>query len=321
MLTVNDASDSAEDEQPDHAVVATLAPSARSLAVRDPLQAYINETRRYPLLSAEEEHALALRYFEHGDAEAARQLVTANLRLVVKIAHSYRKAYRNLLDLVQEGNVGLMHAVKKFDPYRGVKLSSYAAWWIRAYILKFVLANWRLVKIGTTQGQRTLFYNLRREVEALQRLGIDDPTPKLLAERLSVTEQEVQMMQKRLAGGDVSLDAPLTGDDPGTTRLDFVAATTVGPEQQVEQRELSSLLRDKVMAFGETLRGREREIFELRTIAEEPLTLQQIGDRYSITRERARQIERRVMDRLRDHLRAELGDAVDVALGRDDGPR
>ncbi|MBK6847944.1 MAG: RNA polymerase factor sigma-32 [Proteobacteria bacterium] len=301
--------------------LATLAPASRSLAVRDPLQAYINETRRYPLLSAEEEHALAVRFFEQGDAEAARQLVTANLRLVVKIAHSYRKAYRNLLDLVQEGNVGLMHAVKKFDPYRGVKLSSYAAWWIRAYILKFVLANWRLVKIGTTQGQRTLFYNLRREVEALQRMGIDEPGPKLLAERLSVTEQEVQMMQKRLAGGDVSLDAPLGGDDQGTSRLDFVAATTAGPEQQVEQRELSGLLRDKVGTFGQTLRGREREIFELRTIAEEPLTLQEIGDRYGITRERARQIERRVMDRLRDYLRAELGDAVDVALGRDDGPR
>ncbi len=306
----------AELEEPETALVPA---GARQIARYDPLQIYINQARAYPLLSPEEEHRLAVRYVETGDLDAARRLVTSNLRLVVKIAHEYRKAYRNLLDLVQEGNVGLMHAVKKFDPYRGVRLSSYAAWWIRAYILKFILANWRLVKIGTTQGQRKLFFNLRKEIDRLEALGISDPGPKLLAERLDLPEAEVASMQQRLAASDLSLDAPLRDDDSGSaSRLEFVADGTSGPDRAVENREFSSLLREKLLAFGETLEGRDREIFELRTMADEPLTLQEIGDKYGITRERARQIERRMMDRLRDFLRQELGDAVDVALERGD---
>jgi RNA polymerase sigma-32 factor len=288
----------------------------RSIALLDPLQAYFNEARRYPLLSREEEHELAVRYREEGDLEAARKLVTSNLRLVVKIAHEYRKAYRHLLDLIQEGNIGLMHAVKKFDPYRGVKLSSYAAWWIRAYILKFILNNWRMVKIGTTQSQRKLFFNLRKEVEKLRSMGIDSPEPKLLAERLDVPEHEVRTMQKRLAARDLSLDAPLRGEEGSATHLDFVSDPGVTPDEEVADRQLGDLVRQKIRVFGHSLDGREREIFELRTIAEEPLTLQEIGDRYGITRERARQLERRMMDRLRDYLRQELGDAVDIHLGR-----
>ncbi|MCB9556406.1 MAG: RNA polymerase factor sigma-32 [Deltaproteobacteria bacterium] len=296
---------------------AALVPSGgRSLAIRDPLQAYINEARRYPLLSREEEHELATAYYETGDVEAAKRLVTSNLRLVVKIAHQYRRAYRNVLDLVQEGNIGLMHAVRKFDPYRGVKLSSYAAWWIRAYILKFILNNWRLVKIGTTQSQRKLFFNLRKEVEKLQQMGIDSPEPKLLAQRLDVPEHEVRTMQKRLAAGDVSLDAPLRDDDGATTRLDFISDDgAVSPDVAVANKMLSEQLDQHLRAFADTLSGRDREIFDLRTIAEEPLTLQEIGDRYGITRERARQIERRMMDKLRDYLRDKLGDAVDIHLG------
>ena len=299
------------------AVIVPTGP--RSIARYDALQAYINSIRRYPLLKPDEEHALAVHYQETGDVEAARKLVTANLRLVVKIAHEYRRAYRNLLDLVQEGNIGLMHAVKKFDPYRGVKLSSYSAWWIRAYILKFILNNWRLVKIGTTQAQRKLFFNLRKEVDRLKALGIEHPGPKLLAERLDVTEDEVTSMQNRLAASDLSLDAPVSKDDTGSaTRLDFVPEASEGPDKQVEDKEFSELLRQKVATFGRTLSGRDKEIFELRTVADEPLTLQEIGDRYGITRERSRQIERRMMDRLRDYLREELGDAVDVALGKID---
>jgi len=296
---------------------AALVPTRPKGLVRfDALQAYINQARRYPLLSPEEEHELAVHYLETGDIDAARRLVTANLRLVVKIAHEYRKAYRNLLDLIQEGNIGLMHAVKKFDPYRGVKLSSYAAWWIRAYILKFILNNWRMVKIGTTQAQRKIFFNLRKEMDRLKALGVDSPAPKLLAERLDVPEEEVRSMQSRLAGADVSLDAPVRTDDTSaTSRLDFVTESGPGPDERVEKEEFSRLLQQKLQTFGGTLQGREKEIFELRTVATEPLTLQEIGDRYGITRERARQIERRMMDRLRDFLRAELGDAVDVALG------
>jgi RNA polymerase sigma-32 factor len=293
-----------------------VIPAGRRLPARyDALQAYINQARLYPILTPEEEHELAVRYLETGDLEAARKLVTSNLRLVVKIAHEYRKAYRNLLDLVQEGNIGLMHAVKKFDPYRGVRLSSYAAWWIRAYILKFILANWRLVKIGTTQAQRKLFFNLRKEIERLEAMGIEQPGPRLLAERLEVPEEEVQSMQERLAGSDVSLDAPVRADEAGSaSRLDFVTARSAAPDRTVENREFSSLLQEKLRAFGKTLRGRDREIFELRTTAEEPLTLQEIGDRFGITRERARQIERRMMDRLKEYLKQELGDAVEVAL-------
>lgn len=294
----------------------SLTPRQRSLAVRDPLQAYINEARRYPLLSREEEHELAVKLQEKGDLHAARTLVTSNLRLVVKIAHEYRKAYRNVLDLVQEGNVGLMHAVKKFDPYRGVKLSTYAAWWIRAYILKFILNNWRLVKIGTTQNQRKLFFNLRKEMDQLKAMGIDDPAPKLLAERLDVTEKDVRTMQERLSGNDISLDAPIrSSEEQKSTRFDIIPSDEQRPDQAIEDLQFSTLIREKVEAFGLTLKNRDREIFELRTIAEDPLTLQEIGDRYGITRERARQIERRIMDRLKDYISQELGDSVNVALG------
>jgi RNA polymerase sigma-32 factor len=314
--TVDLADELEPDEPVEAAETAALVPrGVRSIARYDAMQAYVTETRRYALLTPEEEHQLAVTYRESGDVEAARRLVTSNLRLVVKIAHEYRKAYRNLLDLVQEGNIGLMHAVTKFDPYRGVRLSSYAAWWIRAYILKFILNNWRMVKIGTTQVQRKLFFNLRKEMERLEAMGIAEPGPKLLAERLDVPQAEVESMQRRLAGSDLSLDAPVRGDEAGgATHLAFVTDQSAGPEVQASDKEFSALLREKLLTFGQTLKGRDREIFELRTLAEEPMTLQEIGDRYGITRERARQIERRMMDRLRDYLRQELGDAVDVAL-------
>lgn len=293
----------------------SLVRAERSIAVRDPLQAYMNEARRHKLLTAEEERELAVRYQESGDTEAARKLVTANLRLVVKIAHEYRKAYQNLLDLVQEGNIGLMHAVKKFDPYRGVKLSSYAAWWIRAYILKFILNNWRLVKIGTTHAQRKLFFNLKKEVERLERLGVDNPEPKLLAENLDVPEHEVVIMQGRLASRDLSLDAPVRGEESDTTHMELIAADASGPDHAAEDRDFASKLRGKIAIFAKDLSGRDKEIFELRTVAEEPLTLQEIGNRYGITRERSRQLERRIMNRLRDYLREEMGESIDIALG------
>ena len=178
-----------------------------ALAVRDPMGAYMAEVRRYPLLSREEEHELAKRWVETGDRDAGRRLVTSNLRLVVKLANEYRRGYQNLLDLVQEGNVGLLKAVDRFDPYRGIKLSTYAAWWIRAYILKYILANWRLVKLGTTQNQRKLFYNLNKQRRALEAAGVE-PTSENLADALDVSTQEVVEMQKRLAAPDASLQYP-----------------------------------------------------------------------------------------------------------------
>jgi RNA polymerase sigma-32 factor len=292
-----------------------MKPASRLHTRYNPLQAYMSEVRLYPILKPEEEHGLAVRYREQADLEASRQLVASNLRLVVKIAYEYRKACQDLLDLVQEGNIGLMHAVKKFDPYRGVRLSSYAVWWIRAYILNFVRANWRMVKIGTTQSQRKLFLKLRKEVDRLEAMGVEQPGLKLLAERLDVPEKEAQSMLGRLTGSDVSLDEPIQSDEnTSANRLDFVADRSVAPDRTAENREFGSLLREKLQSIRKTLTGRDREICELRTMAEEPLTLQEIGDRFDITRERARQIERRMMDRLKEKLQQELGDAVEVAL-------
>jgi len=290
-----------------------------SIARRDPMAAYMSEVRRYPLLTPDEEKSLATRLVEHGDTAAARKLIEANLRLVVKIAYEYRRAHRNLLDLVQEGNIGLIQAVGKFDPFRGVKLSSYAAFWIRAYILKFILNNWRLVKIGTTQAQRKLFFNLRKEREKLEQLGFQ-PTSKLLAEKLDVSEKDVIDMERRLAAPEASLDAPLGsgGDDEGTrTRLDYLPSDD-RPDHNVAQSQFSELLKGKLEAFAQTLEGREQTIFRERWLTEEPLTLQEIGDRYQVSRERARQLEKRMLDRLKKYLEAELGSAVDIdAMSRD----
>jgi RNA polymerase sigma-32 factor len=299
---------------------APAAPVRAGIVKHDPLSAYIRETKRYPLLTREEEHDLAVKLAEQGDTDAARRLIEANLRLVVKIAYEYRRAYRNLLDLVQEGNIGLMQAVRKYDPHRGVKLSSYAAWWIRAYILKFILNNWRLVKIGTTQAQRKLFFNLRKEKERLEQLGFS-PTPALLAENLDVAEKDVLEMDQRLSAPDASLDAPMNTDDEGgaRTRMDYLPnEESDRPDRQVAQSQFQELLRSKLERFADTLEGRDATIFRERWLTDSPLTLQQIGDRYGVTRERARQLEKRMLTRLRKFLEKELGTVVDIdAMSRD----
>jgi len=311
----------AEDEEDDAPsseeaeTTALVAKKERALGARDPLALYIRDIKRYPLLNREEEHALAVKFLESGDMDAARRLVTSNLRLVVKIAHEYRRAHRNLLDLIQEGNVGLMQAVKKYDPHRGVKLSSYSAWWIRAYILKFILANWRLVKIGTTQAQRKLFFNLKKERDKLEALGVD-ASSEALAAALDVSERDVIDMEKRLAAGDLSLDAPVSrDDDDGRTRMDTMEAGLPRPDAEVEGAEFRGLLREKLAKFAATLEGRERTLFEERLLNDQPKTLQEIGENYGISRERARQLEKRLLDRLKIFLRAELGDAVEIAMG------
>jgi RNA polymerase sigma-32 factor len=306
-------------EPADTNLPARLEKEERGLGRRDPLTTYIQEIRKIPLLSREEEHDLAAKYFETGDPAIARRLVTSNLRLVVKIAHEYRRAYRNLLDLVQEGNVGLMQAVKKYDPFRGVKLSSYAAWWIRAYILKFILNNWRLVKIGTTQAQRKLFFNLRKEKEKLEALGFA-PEHKLLAERLAVSEDEVREMDSRLGSSDMSLDAPVSRDEEGgRTRLDAMPSSSdMRPDVRVESEEFRTLLREKLETFANKLEGRDQVLFRERWLTDSPKTLQEIGDQFSISRERARQLEKRLLDNLRDYLEEELGTAVDIGAMRAD---
>ena len=280
----------------------------------DPLRAYMAEVQRHPVLSADEEHALAVRYRETGDVDAAYKLVASNLRLVVKIAHEYRRTAFQLLDLVQEGNMGLMQAVKKYDPWKGVKLSSYAAWWIRAYIIRFVMENWRMVKLGTTQAQRKLFFNLSRERQKLLARGIE-PTPRLLARNLQVEEKDVEEMSARMGSEDLSLDAPVHGDDDGArqTRLERVAEDQgASPDERIGDEELRRVFRDKLDAFAKTITDeKERYIFDKRLLppdGEPPLTLQEIGDRFRLTRERARQIEAKLTARLRAYIRAEIPD-------------
>ena len=268
----------------------------------DPLDAFLKEIQHYPLLDPEEEKALAETYVATGNVQAAARLVTSNLRLVVKIAFEYRRAYRNIMDLIQEGNIGLMHAVKKFDPTRGVKLSSYAAWWIRAYILRFVLNNWRLVKLGTTQAQRKLFFNLNKERNRLKAMGIE-PTTSTLAERMGVTEKEVVDMDKRLKADDVSLDAELSdGEGRSLTRMDMLPDPGDLQDDQFIDAHFDDALKRRLEKFGRGLAGKDRYIFDKRLMSNDPQTLQEIGDHFGVSRERVRQVEKRLLGKLRDFL-------------------
>jgi RNA polymerase sigma-32 factor len=293
------------------------AAAGRSIVPADPLQRYLAEIRRIPLLSREEEHALAVRWKEQGDREAAVRLVSANLRLVVMIARDYQRAVHNLLDLVQEGNIGLLEAVKQFDPYRGVRFPSYAVWWVRAYVIRYVMNNFRLVKVGTTQAQRKLFFNLQKERARLEREGFS-PSPKLIAQELGVKEREVVEMQQRLTGRDLSVDTPLDDDD-GATMLDFMASPTQTAEA-VATEEYHELVRRTMAAFKLTLSGKDLVIYERRLEAlmrdDDPDTLQTIGDEFGITRERVRQIEARLKKRLGTFLRERIPDVKDIEFGR-----
>ena len=282
--------------------------SDRSIARADPMAAYMAEVQRHPLLPREEEDRLARLYRGTGDLDAAARLVSANLRLVVKLAHEYHRNPLALLDLVQEGNIGLMQAVKKFDPDRGVKLSTYAAWWIRAYILRYIMDNWKLVKLGTTEAQRKLFFKLRQEQERLLKQGYE-ATPKLLAERLNVTEQDVVEMDQRLGPDEVSIDAPV-GEDGDTTRGDRILPSSGFPaaDETLAAAELKQLFRQKLEVFGRTLDGKEKYIFEHRLTAEEPKTLQEIGTHFGVSRERARQIEAALVSRMREYVKSEMPD-------------
>lgn len=299
-----------DDDEP----ITAIERSGESLGRFDPLSAYMREVQRHPLLSPDEEHGLAVSYQKNpDDLGAAAKLVTANLRLVVKIAYEYRRAYKNMMDLIQEGNIGLMQAVKKYDPYRGVKLSSYAAWWIRAYMLRFILNNWRLVKLGTTQAQRKLFFNLSKEKARLSALGIE-PTDAEIAKRLNVAEAEVAEMDKRLARSDASLDASVgESDGRSVARVELVPSPGSTPDQIAEGAEFSELLQGSLGEFRETLTGKEIIIFDKRVVADEPLTLQELGDEFGVSRERVRQLEARLTGKLREHLRRTLGDAVELS--------
>lgn len=288
----------------------SLSVASSTLSRRDPLGSYMRDIQRYPLLSKEEEHDLAVRFFEHDDVDAARRLVTSNLRLVVKIAYDYRQAYKNILDLVQEGNIGLMQAVKKYDPYKGVKLSSYAAWWIRAYILRYILNNYRLVKVGTTQAQRKLFFNLQKEKARLSAMGIE-PTAERIAERLNVPERDVVSMDMRLAAGDASLDAPVgTAEGRSVARVELIPSEVARADDTLAEAEVGDQFTAKIHEFGKALKDKEKKIFDDRLVAEDPKTLQTLGDEFGVSRERVRQIEKRLLQKLKAFLQEELGETV-----------
>ena len=292
--------------------------SDRALGPVDALSAYMNELGKYPPISREEEHALAVRWVEEADVEAARSLMLANLRLVVKIAMEYRRSWVNVLDLIQDGNVGLLEAVQRFDPYKGVKLSSYAVYWIRAYILKYILDNFRIVRLGTTRAQRKLFFRLNKEKRELERQGFE-VEPALLAERLDVAEAEVVDMDQRLSKSDLSTNAPVRRDESGGAEFgDFLSAGGPSAESTVADAELRRVFMQRVQAFAETLEERDQKLLQERVLAEEPKTLAELGKELSISRERVRQLEARIVNRLREYMRDNLVDFDYYAAPKDE---
>jgi RNA polymerase sigma-32 factor len=291
----------------------------RSLARVDALTGYLREISRYELLSAEEEQALARRFRDDGDVDAAVRLATGNLRLVVSVAMQYRGSWTNILDLIQEGNVGLMRAIEKFDPHRGLRFSTYATWWIKAYILKYLLDNWSLVRFGTSNARRKVFFNLRKEQERLRVRGIE-PRPALLARELDVPEQDVREVGQALEHKDVSFDAPLAGDSSSTPGA-LLPAPQPLPDEVVAERESRRILTEQFGRFAATLAERERAIFKERLAAEEPLTLQELAHRFDMTREGIRQVEKRVVKAFREFVERELsGYDLQIVGGERRGP-
>ncbi len=276
--------------------------SKRSAVVqRDPMQLYLREIARFPMLEPEEEVALARRVVENGDQDAAFRLVSSHLRLVVKIAMDFQRRWmQNALDLIQEGNVGLMKAVGKFDPEKGIKFSYYASFWIKAYILKYIMDNWRMVKIGTTQTQRKLFYNLNKERQRLLTMGFN-PSPEALSKSLNVSVEDIDEMDQRLSRGDMSLDMPV-GENSDATRLDFLPSLGPGVEETLASNEIYDILLTNLKAIEPTLNEKEQVILNDRLLSDSPVTLREIGEGFGITRERVRQIEARLLKKLRSFL-------------------
>lgn len=270
------------------------------------LQQYLAEVRLHPYLSKEEELRLFHEYKVQGSRDAAVKLIMANLRVSISIAAEYLHTGADHMDLIQEGNVGLMHAIKKFDPSKNVRFYAYAAWWSRAYILRYLLNNYRLVKIGTTQDQRKLFYNLKKEKAKLEREGFA-PDTKLLADRLNVRERDVIEMGQRLGNWELSLDQPL-GEDQEGSLLDVLPSQQVPADEQLAHTQLQTLFRAKLAEFVKTLNERDEDILRNRILSETPLTLDDLGAKYSITKERTRQLEARIIKRLRDYIKKDIKD-------------
>jgi RNA polymerase sigma-32 factor len=267
--------------------------------VTDTLEHYMAQINRFTLLSREEEVELALRYRRRGDLEAAHRLICANLRFVVKIAHEYRSYGMKVLDLIQEGNIGLMMAVKKFDPERGIRLISYAVWWIRAYINNFIVRSWSLVKIGTTQAQKKLFFKLNQTRNAIRRLTGGEDTGEI-ARELEVRDDEVEEMARRMAR-DSSLDLELN-EGENYTLMDSLADDRENQEDQLLLKEEDRILTGRVAAALQKLNDRERRIVQDRILQDHPRTLQELADDYGISRERIRQLEKNALAKLKGVL-------------------
>ena len=288
-----------------------MVPAVRqkgTLAPPDPFSAYLQEVKKYPILTEEEERELAIRLKETGDVDAAYKLTTANLMLVVKIAMTFKREWQNLMDLVQEGNVGLMKAVKNFDPFRGVRLSAYASWWIKSYILKYILDNWRLVRVGTTNARRKLLFNLKKEKERLEREGFD-PSTKLLAEHFGVDEGEIIDVEASLGAVDVSIDIPTRPDSPMTPAQSLSDGKSLEKGTEIDQ--FRKLLQQKIEGFKSDLKPSEIEILEKRILSESPQSLQEIGDQRGVTREAIRQSEQRLLKKFRIYIEEEMPEAAD----------
>ena len=306
--------DTTPTEPHQHALV-SISDDENLPALSNPaLHRYLQEISQYELLSREETDALAIKFKETGDQDAAYRLVSANLRLVVKVAMDFQKYWmQNFMDLIQEGNVGLVQATKKFDPYRGVKFSYYAAYWIRAYVLKFIMDNWRLVKIGTTQAQRKLFFSLNKERKLLESQGFKAET-KLLAQRLNVKEKEVIEMSQRMDSWDVSLESPVRSDSEDEQKS-FIPSDGPGIESVIAGKEMKERLTELLDVLKEKLNDKEKMILDARLLTDEPLTLQNIADKFGISRERVRQIEVNLLKKMKKYLEAEMADIVDFFDG------
>tara|TARA_B100000676_G_scaffold304888_1_gene357949 strand:- start:372 stop:1265 length:894 start_codon:yes stop_codon:yes gene_type:complete len=280
-------------------------PSAISISPESNLQRYLQEVRRFPMLEKGEEYMLAKRWLEHNDTGSAHKMVTSHLRLVAKIASGYRGYGLPLAELISEGNIGLMQAVKRFDPERGFRLATYAMWWIRAAIQEYILHSWSLVKIGTTAAQKKLFFNLRKLKGQIEAFEEGDLTPEHvdeIAERLNVTEDEVVMMNRRMAGSDHSLNAPLRADTDGEW-IDWLADDGDSQEIQLAESEEYSKRCDLMNNALVILNERERHILTERRLQEEPSTLEDLSKVYGISRERVRQIEVRAFEKLQRAVR------------------
>jgi len=283
--------------------VKALALSDEPAPALDALQKYLADVRKYPLITPEEEHALAVRYKETGDRVAAERLVTANLRFVIKVAAEYSKFGARMIDLIQEGNVGLMHAVREFNPYKGVRLITYAVWWIRGYIQEYLMKNYSQVRIGTTQAQKKLFYHLNKEKAKLDALGYA-PDVKLLSSRLGVTEDEVREMEKRMSGRDLSIDAPQGDEDGGRRWIENQAdLSTVGADDSLADSEEKEIFYREIEKIVGQLNEKEKYLLQNRVLGDPPLTLQEVGDHFKITRERARQLEERLLEKIKEHFK------------------